>query len=200
MSRRLTPEIREAIERAATEEGVDPSLALAIAERESNFDPRARSSKTIRGMFQMRGDLRNQYGVGDSDDPYTQAKGWSRFIKDTKGEMATRAGRDVSDDEAYAGHHFGAGRAGRMLNMDPETPVSEVFTPYERSINPHFDRAGTVGSLLGSVTGDIAKKRSAYGGADLDFSQFGEPVEGGQTAMASAAPEAMDFSQMAEPA
>lgn len=202
MSRRLTPEMREAIERAALEDGVDPATALAYAARESNFDPRASSSKTIRGLYQMRGDLRAQYGVGDSDDPYVQTKGFNRLLADNRSAMSKRLGRDVTDAEAYAGHHFGAGRAASMFRMDPNEHVTSVFTPKEMAINPHFARAGTVGSLLGNVVSDIDKRRSSFGGAgapDLDFAEFGEPVEGQPTMTAQAAPEVFDFSQQAEP-
>jgi transglycosylase-like protein with SLT domain len=199
---RLTPELRAAIERAAIEDGVDPATALAYAERESSFNPMARNSKTIRGLYQMRGDLRQQYGVGDSDDPYVQTKGFNRLLADNRKAMSQRLGRDVDDAEAYAGHHFGAGRAASMFRMDPNTDVAEVFTPYERSINPHITRAGTVGGLLGEVTGDINKRRSTYGAgaSDLDFSAMGEPVGDQPTMMASAKPEALDFSQFGEAA
>jgi hypothetical protein len=177
-----TSEQRAAIVKAAREAHIDPSTALAIAQRESDFNPQAKSSKTIRGIFQMRGDLRDKYGIGDSTDPYAQAKGWTSFFNDTKARMSSLSGREVTDAEGYAGHHFGADRAARMLSMDPSTPVSQVFTPYERSINPHFDRAGTVGNLMASTTADIDQRRAKFGGtgdqsASLDTSGF-EPVEG----------------------
>lgn len=202
---------QQAIIRAANAAGIDPSVALAIAERESNFNPRAHSSKTIYGMYQMRGDLRAKYGVGNSDDPDVQARGWTRFFRDTKAQMAAQLGRAPTDAEAYLGHHFGAGRAGRMMRMDPRTPVQTVFTPYEMSINPHFGRAGTVGNLDGSVINDIGRRARRYGGAELpdfssmgdavgdaglgasappDLSSFGSPVGGGGAASASAAPPA----------
>jgi len=177
---------REAIIRAAGEAGIDPSAALAIAERESNFDPNARSSKTIHGMFQMTGGLRRQYGIGDSSDPYQQAKGWAAFFKDNKGEMARVLGRDPTDAEGYLGHHFGSVRAARMLKMDPQTPVSEVFTPNEMSLNPHFAKAGTVGNLNSSVTADIGRRQAKFGGGEMpDLSQFGTPVATGVEGMAS---------------
>jgi hypothetical protein len=170
---------QQAIIRAAREHGIDPAAALAIAQRESNFDPNARNSKTIRGMYQMRGDLRSQYGVGDSSDPYEQAKGWGSFFKDNKGEMSRVLGRDVTDAEGYLGHHFGSTRAGRMLKMDPATPVDQVFTPYEREINPHFDRAGTVGNLNSTVMADINKRASHFNGSDVpDLAEWGDPVDG----------------------
>ena len=206
-----TQATRDAIVRAAREEGVDPSLALAIAERESNFDPRARNSKTIRGIFQMTGGLRNKYGIGDSDDPYTQAKGWARFIKDERATSAKFARRDLSDTESYASHHFGAERAGRMLRMDPNTSVREVFSPYEMSLNQHFAKAGTVGRLLSSVTSDIASKQAKYanyansGGQPEDLSDLGVPHEapyqlGGKIDMGSKPEDLSDLGVPYEPA
>lgn len=172
-------EVEDAIRRAAEQEGIDPATALAYAQRESSFNPRARSSKTIRGLFQMKGDLREKYGVGDSDDVGTQVKGFGRLLADNKATMSRRLGRDVTDAEAYAGHHFGAGRAARMFNMAPDTPVDQVFTRSERAQNPHFDKAGNVGSLLSSVTGDIDKRRASFGGGGMeDFSNTGAEVEG----------------------
>lgn len=177
-------EIQSAIRRAAEEAGVNPAFALAVAQRESSFNPRARNSKTIRGLFQMRGDLRRQFGIGDTDDPYDQAAGWSRFIPQVRKEMSGVLGRDVGDEESYLGHHFGGRRAARMLKMDPSTPVEAVFTPREMRENPHFARAGTVGSLNGSVMGDIGKRMARFGGGaapalstePADLSSFGELV------------------------
>ena len=186
--------IQDEIRRAAEEDGVDPATALAYAERESSFNPSAHNSKSIFGMYQMTGDLRRKYGMGDSTDPYTQTKAFNRLLADNKGAMSSRLGRDVTDAEAYAGHHFGAGRAARMMTMDPNTPVSEVFTGSERAQNPHFDKAGTVGALLGSVTGDIDKRRSTYGGGnDLDFSQFADASNDQPSA------QPLDFSQFGTP-
>jgi membrane-bound lytic murein transglycosylase MltF len=93
---RIDPATREAIERGAAEAGIDPSLALAIAERESDFNPQARSSKTIRGLFQMRGVDRARLGVGDSDDPVAQTKAWGAFFREVQKEMAGQLGRDPS--------------------------------------------------------------------------------------------------------
>ena len=213
MSRRAAdPAIIEAIRRAAVEAGIDPATALAVAERESSFNPLARNSKTIRGLFQMRGDNRARYGVGDSDDPYEQTKGWARFIGDVRREMSGKLGRDVSDAEAYAGHHFGGRRAASMMGMDPQTPVDTVFTPREMAQNPHFSKAGTVGRLLSDVTGDIDSRRGKYGassGEDLaqfgtpveaaDLSSFGTLVEPSQPQGSQAASSALDLSQFGQP-
>lgn len=185
MRRTVDPSIEAAIRQAAQEAGVDPAYAMAVAERESRFDPLAKSSKTIRGLYQMRGDLRAQYGVGDSTDPLDQARGWMRSLQDIRSDMRRVLGRDPTDEEAYLGHHFGAVRAARTLGMDPDTPVDAVFTPQEMALNPHFARAGTIGNLDASITSDIGKRMARFGGVDsvspsaepADLSSFGDPVD-----------------------
>ncbi len=186
----MTP-TQAAIVRAAQEDGIDPAYALAVAQRESSFNPHARSSKTIRGLYQMRGDLRAKYAIGDTVDPYEQAKGWNRFIPDVKRDMSGVLGRDATDPESYLGHHFGARRAARMLKMDPSTSVDAVFTPQEMGLNPHFARAGTVGNLNSSVMGDIGKRMARFGGSHApvapepaDLSSFGDGVDTSSTALA----------------
>lgn len=185
----MTP-TQAAIVRAAEEEGIDPATALAWASRESSFDPKARASKSIFGLYQMSGALRRQYGIGDTIDPYEQTKGFARYYRGLKKEMAGVLGRDPTDTEAYLGHHFGGARGARTIGMDPATPVSSVFTPYERSLNPHFDRAGTIGNLTGSINTDIGRRYAKFGGQG---GQQSEPLDF-TTAATGKQPELMDFS------
>lgn len=184
----MTP-VEAAIVKAAQEEGIDPATALAWASRESSFNPTARASKSIYGLYQMSGALRRQYGIGDTADPYEQTKGFARYYRGLKDEMKGTLGRDPTDTEAYLGHHFGGRRGARTIGMDPSTPVSEVFTPYERSLNPHFDRAGTIGKLTGSIMPDIERRYAKFGGSvtpaePLDFT----------AAVTGKQPEPLDFS------
>lgn len=205
----MTPE-QQIIVAEARAQGIDPATALAWAQRESNFNPQAKSSKTIRGMYQMRGDLRAKYGVPDDADAGTQVRGWGASFKDLKGGMSRRLGRDVSDSEAYLGHHFGEGRAARMLRMDPGTDVNEVFTPYELQLNPHIGKAGTVGALNRDTVADIDRRRASFGGAGTerpDFSDQGAaPVQAEQqvaaatpyaTSSKGTLPASLDFSEFA---
>jgi hypothetical protein len=178
----------DAITRAANEAGEDPAFALAVAERESNGNPNAHSSRSIFGIYQMTGNLRQQYGSGNSSDPYTQAQGWMRFIGDTRDQMRQSIGREPTSGELYLAHHFGESRASAMVNgsISPDTSTGNVFTPYEMSVNPHFGRAGNVGNLTGSITGDIDQRMGRYGGSttpsmrgDFDPGDFATPRPGG---------------------
>jgi hypothetical protein len=197
--------IVDAITAAANESGIDPAFALAVADRESSFDPNAHASKTIYGLFQMSGDLRRQYGVGNSSDPYTQAKGWTAFIGDQKAQMASALGRAPTNEELYFAHHFGTPRAIQMIGgMSPDTSVRDVFSPYERSINPHFDRAGTTGNLMSSISADMDQRMNKFGGAGnaMDFAAYGQPAGGLTYKSTTAAPGAqpIDFASFGSPA
>jgi hypothetical protein len=197
----LPDAVRDAIWRAAIENGTNPAYALAVAERENaKGDPAARNSKSILGIYQMSGKLRHKHGAGDSLDPYEQAAGWNRSLAPLRSEMARVLGRDPSDGEIYLGHHFGSGRAARMLRSDPNGSAAEWFSHEERRLNPHIDRAGTVGRLNETITSDITQRMKRYG-ADLpDFSDMGEIVDT-PTTKSKAAPmtAALDFSSLGTP-
>jgi hypothetical protein len=185
--------IQETIRRIAQETGEDPATLLAYADRESAFNPAARSSKTIKGLFQMTGGLRSKYGIGDTEDPEAQTRGYVPFLNDTREEMSRIMGRQPTDAEAYLGHHYGATRAARALGMAPDTPIDQIFSAQERAGNPHFDKAGTIGNLNSSIMGDIEKRRSKFGGEGLDFSGAvgatpAEPLDFSQGAIESVAP------------
>lgn len=192
--------VQDAIARAAQEEGVDPAFALATAERESKFDPNARASSSIYGLFQMSRNLRAQYGSGDSGDPYDQAKGWARFINDTKGNLTARLGREPTNDELYLAHYFGEGRAARLISGQTagSTNVSDVFTPRELKENPEIAKAGTVGSLMTGIGADMEARQARFGGggseasaaprrtAGVDFASYGDGASPGQQALGDA--------------
>jgi hypothetical protein len=163
----MDPDISAAITQASTEAGVDPAFAMAVADRESSFNPNAHASKSIYGLFQMSGDLRSQWGAGNSSDPYTQAKGWTAFIGNTKQQLSQRLGRDPTDPELYLAHYWGTGRAARIISgqIDPSTPVQDVFTPQELRGNPNLVRLGTVGNAANDITADIARRYAKFGGS-----------------------------------
>lgn len=194
--------VRDDIVRAANEYGVDPAFALAVAERESNFNPYAHASKTIHGIFQMSGPLRNKYGVGDSNDPYEQSVGFMRHINDMRTDMGRRIGRDPTNAELYAGHYWGPSRAAQMASgaIHPDTPTSAVFTPTEMGGNPEFARAGTMGSLSQRIYGDINRRMGKYGGEQqsgpADFSHLAM-TEAPDFSAFGTAPPPEDFSSFA---
>lgn len=173
--------LRDTIARVAREEGIDPAYALAVAERESNFNPNASGTGTIRGLFQMTQASRRGVGQADSASVEDQVRGFARHTKAVQNEMRSVMGRAPTPEETYLGHHFGGVRAGRTVagHYSGYAP-GDVFSPREMAGNPHFGKAASMDQLAGSITGDISRRRSKFGGdgapgggGKVDFAQFG---------------------------
>jgi len=166
----VDPEIESVIRRTAARHNIDPALMMAIAERESSFNPSAGSGSpksSAYGLFKLLRGERARYG-GSSTDPEEQADAWARYIKPTQAEMRSVLGRDPSGSETYLGHYFGGMRAAHMINgqIPEEMPVDHVFTPNEMAANPNFARAGTAGALRDSVLADVDRRQRKFGGGD----------------------------------
>ncbi len=172
--------LRDTIARVAREEGIDPAYALAVAERESDFNPNASGTGTIRGLYQMTGRARREHGLADNASPEDQTRAFARFTKAVQGEMRGVMGRDPTPEESYLGHHFGGVRGGRAVagHYNGLAP-GDVFSPLEMRGNPHFGKAGSMDDLARSIKTDIGQRRAKFGapgggeGGKVDFAQFG---------------------------
>ncbi len=180
----MATELQDMIRHLAAENDIDPAYALAVAERESRFNPNARASQTIAGLFQMRGDHRRRYGVPDDADPETQTRGFTAFTKTLRDEMTSHLGRAPSSSELYLGHYLGGKRAADALTRHADLSPRDVFSPRELLLNPEFRKHATMGDLSTAVTTDMDKRMARYGGpapagtqtaARPDFTVFGTP-------------------------
>src|ERR1700733_5823383 len=66
---RTVESLRSLVDQMAARVGVDVKLARAVVRTESNYDPRAVSSKGAMGLMQLMPDVAKQYGVDDPFDP-----------------------------------------------------------------------------------------------------------------------------------
>jgi soluble lytic murein transglycosylase-like protein len=64
-----TSQIQQLVASSAIEQGVDPQLALSVAQKESNFNPNAVSSAGAVGVMQLMPGTAAGLGVTDSTDP-----------------------------------------------------------------------------------------------------------------------------------
>jgi soluble lytic murein transglycosylase-like protein len=62
-------QIKQMITAAAVQKGLDPGLALAVAETESSFNPNAKSGVGAMGLFQLMPKTAASYGVSNAFDP-----------------------------------------------------------------------------------------------------------------------------------
>ena len=85
-------DITKMINLAATKYGVDPKLALAVAEAESGLSPDAVSPVGAVGVMQLMPETARSLGVRNSSDPRENIDGGVRYLK----QMLTTFGGDVN--------------------------------------------------------------------------------------------------------
>jgi len=71
----------EMIQTVAARHGVDPVIVHAVIQAESNYEPRARSSKGARGLMQVLPSTARQFGGGNLYDPLDNLDKGVRYLK-----------------------------------------------------------------------------------------------------------------------
>ncbi len=107
--------------REANDLGVSPSLALAVAHTESNFNPRALSASGARGVMQiMPATARGEYGIAPDRlwDPRTNIRLGLHFLK----RLQRRYGRT----DLALSHYNGGSAVGRP----PRARIIPATRPY----------------------------------------------------------------------
>jgi soluble lytic murein transglycosylase-like protein len=118
-------DIYRAIQAQAKAMGVDPDLALAIAEKESNFNPKARGSKGEIGLFQLMPSTAAGMGI-DPNDPAQNIKGGLQYLLEQYGRY--------HDWGQAIKHYNGTGPAADAYSQD----VQRIWG-INRETPRHFD-------------------------------------------------------------
>ncbi len=113
-----TNDIRQSVLRAANRHGVDPSLALAVAQVESGFDPQSVSSAGALGVMQLMPGTARSLGVADPLDPDQNADGGVRYLR----EQLRRFG---SVPLALAAYNAGPNRVAQHGGVPPIQETQE---------------------------------------------------------------------------
>lgn len=110
---------------AASKYGVDPTLALGVANQESGFNNRVTSPKGAQGIFQLMPGTAKELGV-DPSDPAQNIDGGIRYLK----QMQDR----YQDPQlALAAYNAGPGRVDDYVNKG--RPLPDETTNYVKSIS-----------------------------------------------------------------
>jgi hypothetical protein len=186
--------IKGTIAAAATQFGVDPSLMLSIARRESTFNPSAANSRSsAKGLFGFIDDtwqsMSTRYGkqLGMPEGtPATDPK-WAPvmaalLMRENREVVARNIGRDPTSGELYLAHFMGAGGATSMIkikDMNPDAPAAAIFSR-EAVSNPtiFYDREGqprTVSQVYASLT-KLEPEAAPGGAASTAFAAGAEGV------------------------
>jgi hypothetical protein len=128
--------VRDIIVAAANQYGIPVDYALATAQRESGFNPRAKNpNSSASGLFQFINGTWKDYGRGDVFDPYANADAFGRYTQNSA-KLLSNAGYDASAGNLYLAHFLGAGGALNALKA-PDTAYVRDIMPDVASANPH---------------------------------------------------------------
>jgi len=96
------------VQQAAAKYGVDPALAMAVARRESGFNPNAMSPAGAIGVMQLLPATAAQYGA-DPRDPVQNIDAGVRYLRDLLNQYGDEA-------KALAAYNWGPGNLNRALS------------------------------------------------------------------------------------
>jgi len=97
---------------AAEAHGVDPILVQALIQVESNYEPRAKSSKGAMGLMQLMPSVAKEYNVRNAYDPGTNIDAGVRKLKDLIDRLK-------STELALAAYNAGEAAVARFKGIPP---------------------------------------------------------------------------------
>jgi len=125
---------RRSIRSAAADNGVEPALVTAVIAAESNFDPRAMSSKGAQGLMQLMPGTANDLGVRDVWDPDQNIRGGTAHLARLLGKY---------DDIALALAAYNAGE-GTVDRHGGVPPFKETQQYVRRVLGYYRSYKGTI--------------------------------------------------------
>jgi len=133
-------EIQAQIVAAANQAGIDPALALAVAQHESGFDPDAVGPTGDKGVFQISDPTAGDLGLTNPFDPVANIQAGVAYLS----QLLTRYGGDVQT--ALMAYNGGMG------NVDRGT-VSAAAQAYPGIVLSLLSSAQSILASLGFDTG-----------------------------------------------
>jgi soluble lytic murein transglycosylase-like protein len=110
----VAPNTAAMLDKVSIEEGLDPSLAKAVAKAESGFNPLAVSSAGAMGLMQLMPKTAQELGVKSILNPEENARGGVKYLK----KLLNQFGKP---EEAIAAYNAGPGAVDKYSGVPPYT-------------------------------------------------------------------------------
>lgn len=171
-----TPEVNAAINQAATEFKIDPSLMHAMALIESNKKPNAVNGLGFSGLYQFGKPAWKDYGGGEPWsnvlNPLSNSRAAARFIKSNIAKL-NKAGIPVNPVNIYLSHQQGpAGFIGLYNAVTKGTPNKYSFQYKQNWPSEAGKYTGNAADFYNGWTKRISNK---LGGIDVSSPMSGSP-------------------------
>lgn len=152
--------IEALIREAAQARGVDPDLALKIAQKESDLYPKAKNKRSSAyGLFQITDPTWKQYGGTDENryDLMDNIRIGVDIIASNRDKFLREFKRAPNAGELYTMHVMGASGGPRLLRQDPNALMAEVVSPQVVKANK-IPKTQTVGEFIGMLQKKMGSK------------------------------------------
>ena len=131
---KIREDVVKAIKDASDATGMTFGYMMAMAAKESSFNPAAAApTSSAKGLYQfVKGTwqyMLNKYPDQINDDilnPIDAAMAGALYSKENQEHLVNVLGRDISDGELYLGHFLGPGTAGKLLKGSDDDDTTDL--------------------------------------------------------------------------
>ena len=152
--------VESLIREAATSRGVDPDLAVRIAQKESSLYPKAKNPRSSAyGLFQITNDTWKEYG-GTPENRYDMMDNiriGMDIIASNRDTFLKKFGRAPNAGELYTMHMMGKTGGPRLMSQDPTALMADVVSPKIIKAN-RIPSTQTVGEFIASMQQKMGSK------------------------------------------
>ena len=131
-------DIERLIRYHATQQGVDPDLALKVARMESGGNPNAISSTGAIGVYQFTGRTATSIGIADRFDPEQNVEGGILLLK-KNAEVLVRSNVAVTSTALYLSHQLGPAAAKEVIEAAVQNKsISQLSRSTQAAIRRNY--------------------------------------------------------------
>lgn len=168
------PSNAKLIANAATQKGIDPSVALTISHIETGgtFATNAQNPKSsANGLFQVIDSSWSLLGGKDRNNTDEQIRIGLKHIEEANKVLKKGLGREPIASEQYLGHLLGPSGAVKVLKADKSLPLIDVVRGFDKKnadaiVNNNGMKDMTVGQAINKWQGKWNNVSSRYGGGN----------------------------------